>query len=195
MLPSATRQAWLATLGVVNATSSAQLVRHGPAGSSGCSSSWTSGLRPRSAGAYCVFSPNHVTGSIRTTVSSLTAAGFPGFDPVAPQQLLQLALDGFKAKLKKTTILELDTTNPTGRIHNIAFVVKHANAASMKSTFWIHELTDRSLRLQYLQIVLLEFFPRRDGLPGLIEWPHVSINTLTKVSDVPSSYRGLAAAR
>jgi hypothetical protein len=126
---------------------------------------------------------------------NVTAAAFPGFNPVTPQQLLQLALDGFKTRLKKTTILELDTTNPTGGIHNIPFVVKHANAASMKSTFWIHELTDHSLRLQYLQIVLLEFFPRRDGLPGLIEWPHVSINTLTKVSDVPSSYRGLAEAR
>jgi hypothetical protein len=70
-------------------------------------------------------------------------------------------------------------------------VVTHANAASMKSTFWIHELTDRSRRLQYLQIVLLDFFPRRDGLPGRISWPHVSINTLTKASSVPYSYRGL----
>ena len=71
--------------------------------------------------------------------------------------------------------------------------MKHANAASMKSTFWIHELNDDSLRLQYLQIVMLDFFPRRDGLPGRIGWPHVSINTLTKASDAPTSYRGLAA--
>jgi hypothetical protein len=48
------------------------------------------------------------------------------------------------------------------------------------------------LRLQYLQIVMLDFFPRRDGLPGRIGWPHVSINTLTKVSEEPTSYRGLA---
>jgi hypothetical protein len=39
------------------------------------------------------------------------------------------------------------------------------------------------LILQYLQIVLLDFFPRRDGLPGLIRWPHVSINTMEKVAD------------
>jgi hypothetical protein len=31
--------------------------------------------------------------------------------------------------------------------------------------------------------VMLDFFPRRDGQPGRISWPHVSINTLTKVSD------------
>jgi hypothetical protein len=44
---------------------------------------------------------------------NVTAAGFPGFNPVAPHELLQLALDRFKTKIKKTTILDLDTTNPT----------------------------------------------------------------------------------
>ncbi len=46
------------------------------------------------------------------------------------------------------TVLDLDTTNETGGIHNIPFIVKHANATSMKSTFWIHELNDGTLRLQ-----------------------------------------------
>ena len=123
---------------------------------------------------------------------NVAAPAFPGFNPVAPHELLQLQLDGFKAEITKTTILDLDTSNPTGGIHNIPFVVKHANAASMKSTFWIHELNDDSLRLQYLQIVMLDFFPRRDGLPGRIGWPHVSINTLTKASDEPVSYSELA---
>ncbi len=57
----------------------------------------------------------------------------------------------------------------------------------MKSTFWIQELepqigADPTFRLQYLQIVMLEFFPRGDGLPGRISWPHISINTLEKVN-------------
>ena len=116
--------------------------------------------------------------------------GFPGFDPVEPHRLLELANLG--ADITRTTVLELDTSNGTGGIHNIPFVVKHADAASMKSTFWIQELKDaaghRQLRLQYLQIVMLDFFPRRDGLPGLIQWPHVSINTLEKVSNVPKTY-------
>jgi len=91
----------------------------------------------------------------------------------------------------RTTELKLDTTLATGGIKNIPFIVKQANAVSMKSTFWIQELeeTDENglpkLRLQYLQIVILDFFPRRDGLPGVISWPHVSINTLDKVSDTP----------
>ena len=40
----------------------------------------------------------------------------------------------------------------------------------MKSTFWIQELADNELRLQYSQVVDIEFFG--------ITWPHVSINTL-----------------
>ena len=57
-----------------------------------------------------------------------------------------------------------------------------------EATFFIQELaeTDRhgrpKLRLQYVQVVQLDFFPRLDGGPGRIKWPHVSINTLEKVT-------------
>ena len=114
----------------------------------------------------------------------MAAPGFPGFDPTNPQNLLDLANQG--VNIVKTTTLTVDTNNATGGIVNIPFVVKQANAASMKSTFWIQELADKDshgnskLRLQYLQIVMLDFFPRRDGLPGTIRWPHISINTLEK---------------
>jgi hypothetical protein len=121
--------------------------------------------------------------------------GFPGFDPTAPHLLLQLANNGLN--VTRTTVLELDTANPTGGIKNIPFVVKQADAGSMKSTFWIQELAPDAdgnveLQLQYLQIVMLDFFPRRDGLPGRIGWPHVSINTLSKVSDEAATPRELA---
>ena len=114
----------------------------------------------------------------------VNAPGFPGFDPVNPHLLLELANQG--VNVVRTTTLTVDTTTPTGGIVNIPFIVKQANAASMKSTFWIQELAEKDkhgkpkLRLQYLQVVLLDFFPRRDGLPGPIRWPHVSINTLEK---------------
>ncbi len=112
--------------------------------------------------------------------------GFPGFDPTAPHELLRTA--NANAAVRRTTVLDLDTANPTGGIHNIPFVVAQANAVSMRSTFWIQEMEDRDpqgnpqppLRLRYLQVVMLEFFPRFDGLPGRIGWPHVSINTLAK---------------
>lgn len=110
------------------------------------------------------------------------------FDPVHPHLLLEEA--NRNVSIERTTSLFVDSTLETGGIVNIPFVVRQANAASMKSTFWIQELAEKGedgrpkLRLQYLQIVLLDFFrPRRDGLPGRIRWPHVSINTMEKVAD------------
>ena len=109
------------------------------------------------------------------------------FDPTIPHKLLEGANQG--VTVKKTTQLEVDTSIPTGGIVSIPFIKKQANAATMKSTFWIEELNELNangkprMRLQYLQIVMLEFFDRRDGLPGLIQWPHVSINTLEWVEE------------
>ena len=59
----------------------------------------------------------------------------------------------------------------------------------MKFTMWIQELeeTDKFgeplLRLQYSQVVMLDFFGKVNGHPGRILWPHISINTLRKLSD------------
>lgn len=110
------------------------------------------------------------------------------FDPTDPTALLTAANQG--VDIVRTTKLEFDTTVASGGIHNIPFIVSQANASEMKATFWIQELaeTDASgnprLRLQYVQVVQLDFFPRFDGGPGRIKWPHVSINTLEKQSDV-----------
>jgi len=109
------------------------------------------------------------------------------FDPVNPNELLKVANQG--VDIVKTTKLEVDTTVDSGGIANIPFIVKQANASDMKSTFWIQELAEKDeagnpkLRLQYSQVISLDFFPRRDGLPGLIRWPHVSINTLERLVD------------
>lgn len=94
-------------------------------------------------------------------------------------------------RILRTTTLAVDTEAETGGIRNIPFIVKQANAASMRSTFWIQELAETDargrpkLRLQYLQIVMLDFDPRTGGLPGRIIWPHISINTMHKVEDAP----------
>lgn len=106
------------------------------------------------------------------------------FDPVNPNDLLKAANAG--VDIARTTKLELDTKLETGGISNIPFIVKQADATEMVSTFWIQELSEQDengqpkLRLQYSQIVMLDFFPRRDGVEGLIKWPHVSINTLVR---------------
>lgn len=118
-------------------------------------------------------------------VGTVSAPDFQGFDPTAPHLLLTLANQG--VNVEATTILQMDTTISSGGISNIPFIVKQANAVAMKATFWIQKLggDTPTFRLQYLQIVELEFFPRRDGLPGRFIWPHVSINTLNKISDTP----------
>lgn len=106
------------------------------------------------------------------------------FDPVSPNLLLAEANKG--VEILRTTELEFDTSFGTGGIVNIPFIVEQANATEMKAKFWIQELAEKDaagnhkLRLQYTQTVFLDFFPRRDGVPGLIRWPHVSINTLEK---------------
>lgn len=109
------------------------------------------------------------------------------FDPTDPTALLTAANQG--VEITRTTVLELDTTVETAGIANIPFVVKQANASEMKSTFFIQELAETDehgrpkLRMQYVQLVQLDFFARFDGGPGRIKWPHVSINTLEKVTD------------
>lgn len=105
------------------------------------------------------------------------------FDPTKPNALLNEALEGLN--VKKTTVLEIDTTVEDAGISNIPFVVKQADADSMKSTFWVMEVENAQgnteLILQYSQVVSLDFFERKDGIAGKIRWPHVSINTLRKV--------------
>lgn len=107
------------------------------------------------------------------------------FDPCEPHLLLTAANEG--VEIVKTTQLDVSTSVSTAGISNTPFIHKQANATQMRSTFWIQELAEKDgngrpkMRLQYLQIVMLEFFPRDDGMPGLISWPHVSINTLTRL--------------
>lgn len=131
--------------------------------------------------------PQSLTDPYLAPYSHFHAQPFRGlFDPTLPNALLNTANQG--VNIKKATILSVDTTIETGGIHNIPFVVKQANAVTMKSTFWIQEILDANnkpqMRLQYSQLVLLEFFPRPDG-KGLIQWPHISINTLEKIPDAP----------
>ncbi len=107
---------------------------------------------------------------------------FPGFNPVLPNGLLNFLPDN----VTRTTILHMDTTIEQGGIRNIPFIVKQANAAEMQSTFWIMELDEDDgagnpkLVMAYSQFILLDFFERRDGVEGLIRWPHVSINVMQK---------------
>jgi len=106
------------------------------------------------------------------------------FDPLHPHLVLERANAG--VNIVRTLELSVDTKLGTGEISSIPFIKTQANATRLKSTFWIQELADKDdqgrplLRLQYLQLVALDFFPRKDGTEGLMGWPHISINTLVR---------------
>lgn len=106
------------------------------------------------------------------------------FDPTIPNELLKaLPQEG----VKQTTVLHYDTTLADAGIHNIPFIERQADASEMQATFWIIEMADSAegpeVLLAYSQLVFLDFFPRRDGVEGLIRWPHVSINVMEKVAE------------
>ncbi len=109
------------------------------------------------------------------------------FDPTNPNQPLRSANED--VRIVKTTVLSVTSTAGSSGIVNTPLITKQADATEMNATLWIQELADKDpsgrpkLRIQYSQTVMLEFFPRNDGQPGRIKWPHISINTLDKVSD------------
>jgi len=107
------------------------------------------------------------------------------FDVLDPHGLLAKATP---ANVVNTTVLKVNTKFETGGIVNIPFIVKHAESTEMESTIWIMETSDKDENgdpvfiMQYMQIVMQEFFDRFDNQPGLIKWPHVSFNTLRRSS-------------
>lgn len=119
-------------------------------------------------------------------VGNVGFPGFPGFNPADMNELLRLANQG--VDVVRTTTLTVDTATRSAGISNVPFSVREAEPVSMRSTFWIQELAETDelgnprLRLQYSQVVMLQFFrPREDDHPGRALWPHISINTLEKV--------------
>jgi hypothetical protein len=114
--------------------------------------------------------------------------GFPGFSPADMNEILRFANQG--VNIAHTTTLTVDTQRENAGITNIPFIVKQAEATSMRATFWIEQMADHhhpgrpKLRMQYSQTVMLDFFqPRKDQMPGRAQWPHISINTLEKIHD------------
>lgn len=125
--------------------------------------------------------------------------GFKGFDPVHATDLLRHALEQVLlriGKIKRIMRLRVDSTLDHAGVNrfthngivNIPFVVRQADATAMNSTFLIYEVEDSQTKktryfMQYAQNVILDFIGRPDGHPGRARWPHVSVNTMERVSD------------
>ncbi|AVG18106.1 hypothetical protein CFN79_20840 [Chromobacterium vaccinii] len=103
----------------------------------------------------------------------------PGFDMSNPNQalvdVLKYQQQQLELKVVSTTNLPVSTQD-SGGIANIPFIVQNADATEMNSIFWIETLQrpdgSQFLQLQYTQTVLLVF--------DEVIWPHVSVATLIK---------------
>jgi hypothetical protein len=108
---------------------------------------------------------------------------FPNFNQSNPNSFLTKTLGNQKI-IAMTTIL-LSTNNKDGGILNIPFIKQNVNATKMDSTFWIETIQNPTpgkpdiMQLQYTQTINLVFPPTGSNTP--IIWPHVTVNTLTKV--------------
>jgi hypothetical protein len=129
----------------------------------------------------------------------LPIIGYDGLDPVHSTKLLRHALENVLkgiGDIKQVKRLSVDSTidhsginrvsNPS--IGNTPFITRQADTTAMNATFIIYEIEDSKsgkLRyfLQYAQNVILDFINRPDGHPGRARWPHISINTMERVSD------------
>lgn len=128
---------------------------------------------------------------------------FPAFNQVNPNSALHSGLmyhtkDGLKNKtILEMTTLDFSTEYEKAGILNIPFLQQNVEATKMTATFWIQKIKGESdsihddekedyWQLQYSQTIDL-VFPEPTAVPGnptvLIIWPHITVNTLRKVSD------------
>ncbi|PHR26107.1 MAG: hypothetical protein COA38_15655 [Fluviicola sp.] len=96
-----------------------------------------------------------------------------------------LVRDNKGLKFIDTIHMSLDSKNE-GTVGNIPFLQKHAKATDVFSDFWLSTvklpMSEKPYQqLQYSQNVGISFHEKFNGKQGLINWPHITINTLTKI--------------
>ncbi|RFZ94600.1 hypothetical protein D0C36_03380 [Mucilaginibacter conchicola] len=110
--------------------------------------------------------------------------GFPRdqFSAADPNMMLQNAIAG--QNIGNVTNISVDTLNKGGTIANIPFVQQVVDPTRFVSNHWIQDVTladgTTFKQLQYAQQADLNFLPKLGGVPGVIMWPHVNVNTLRK---------------
>ena len=103
-----------------------------------------------------------------------------------PNGMLQTAIAG--QNIIKTTHIKLDSKNQ-GSVTNTPFINANVNTTGFKADFWIEQVLEEdgsiTEQLQYSEFVDILFHKQQRKHPGheLISWPHVNVNTLTKVKE------------
>ena len=97
--------------------------------------------------------------------------------------------------IKNHILIQMSSKNKTGAqggILNVPFVNRFVPTVEMNMRMWIETVVEDEkeiLQLQYEQVIFFEFAFGDDG--GTTSWPHIQINTLRKIEDVPSDQRRL----
>jgi hypothetical protein len=97
--------------------------------------------------------------------------------------------------IKNHILIQMSSKNKTGAqggILNVPFVNRFVPAVEMNTRMWIETVVEDEkeiLQLQYEQVIFFEFAFGDDG--GTTSWPHIQVNTLRKIEDVPADQRRL----
>lgn len=96
-------------------------------------------------------------------------------------------------KIINHVFIKMSSKNKTGAqggILNVPFVNRFVPTVEMNVRMWIETVEEDNkqiLQLQYEQVIFFEFDFGDDG--GTTSWPHIQVNTLRKIEDVPLDQR------
>ncbi len=94
-----------------------------------------------------------------------------------PNQILHDALNK-GPRVFKTTQFSMSSKNGTGSVLNTDFITKRADVRDYKVDMWLEDFGNDKTQLQYAETASICFhFNKKKE----INWPHVMVNTLTKV--------------
>jgi len=137
---------------------------------------------------------------------TLTDQNDPGSNKIYTQRILADALYPYSVRpdmrLRDTlsgqnvanyVLVQLSSKKKTGAqggILNVPFVNRFVPTVEVDFSLWIETVIEDGkeiLQLQYEQIILFEFDFGNDG--GTTSWPHIQVNTLRKIEDIPADQR------
>ncbi|WP_347220090.1 peroxidase, FMP-type [Chryseobacterium sp.] len=110
---------------------------------------------------------------------------------VRPDMRLRDTLSG--QKVANYVLIQLSSkmkTGAQGGILNVPFVNRFVPTVEVDFRLWIETVIEDGkeiLQLQYEQIIFFEFDFGNDG--GTTSWPHIQVNTLRKMEDIPDDQR------
>jgi hypothetical protein len=115
--------------------------------------------------------------------------------PYTVQPNLKLIDANKNLKFKKYQLIELDSFHDRGvqgGVINNVMVDRYCKVTRMRFRMWLEEVYDKEFgrviqQLQYEQIVDFEFMFGSDGTTT--NWPHIQVNTLRRLEDIPDSRR------